>query len=78
MYLVVLLIYDIIIIIGNSFSGSQLVQQLEMPESHRDCSQDILTEYYPPNSDELTRIFQANENYKSYSHTMILLDEIRR
>ena len=50
----------IIIIIGNSYSGSQLVQQLELPESHRDCSLDILTEYYPPNSDELTRIFQAN------------------
>ena len=68
----------IIIIIGKSYSGSQLVQQLEMPKSHRDCSQDILTEYYPPNSDELTRIFQANENYKSYSHTLIMLDEIER
>ena len=68
----------IIIIIGNSYSGSQLVQQLEMPKSHRDCSLDILTKYYPPNSDELTRIFQANENYKSYSHTLIMLDEIER
>ena len=67
----------VIILIGYSRDGSQLKQQLEKSESHNDCSLDIKTEW-PPNSEKLTRIFQANENYNSYKHTLILMDEIRR
>ena len=48
-----------------------------MSESHIDCFLDIQTQY-SPNSDDLTRIFQANENCKSYSQTLIMLDEIKR
>ena len=67
----------VIVVIGMSRDGSQLKQQLEKSESHNDCSLDIKTEFNP-DSENLTRIFQANENYKSYKHTLILMDEIRR
>ena len=67
----------VIIVIGSSYDESQLKQQLEKSESHNDCSLDIKTEV-TPNSEKLTRIFQANEHYKSYKHTLILMDEIRR
>ena len=67
----------IIIVIGNSSDESQLKQQLEKSESHKDCTLDIVTEVRP-HSGYLTRIFQANENHKSYSHTLIMLDEIKR
>ena len=67
----------VIVVIGMSRDGSQLKQQLEKSESHNDCSLDIKTDKYP-NSEKLTRIFQANENYKSYKHTLILMDEIDR
>ena len=63
--------------IGWSEDGSQLKQQLEKSESHNDCSLDIETERHP-DSEDLTRIFQANEHYKSYKHTLILMDEIER
>ena len=66
----------VIILIGVT-SGSQLKQQLEMSESHCDCSVDVIAEL-SPNSEKLTKTFQANENYKSYSHTLIMLDEINR
>ena len=66
----------VIILIGTSFDESQLKQQLEKSESH-DCSLDIKTEM-SPDSEKLTRIFQANEHYKSYKHTLILMDEIER
>ena len=69
----------IIILIG--YSGykneSQLKQQLELSECHKDCTLEIATEY-EPNSRKMTRIFRANENYKSFSHTLIMLDEIDR
>ena len=67
----------VIIVIGRSEDGSQLKQQLEKSESHNDCSLDITTELYP-DSEKLTRIFQANKHYNSYKHTLILMDEIRR
>ena len=66
----------VIILIGNSEDESQLKQQLEMSESHKDCSLDIGTKY------ELefgyVRFFKADKNYKSYSHTLVMLDEIKR
>ena len=65
----------VIIVIGKSEDGSQLKQQLEKSESHNDCSLEIKTELNP-NSEMLTSIFQFNE--KSYKHTLILMDEIRR
>ena len=67
----------IIILIGAPFKENQLKQQLEMSESHKDCTLDIQI-LFNPDSKKLTRIFQANENYKSYSHTLIMLDEIDR
>ena len=65
----------VIIVIGNSQDGSQLKRQLELSESHNDCSLDIKIEW-SPDSEKLTRIFLANE--KSYKHTLILMDEILR
>ena len=67
----------IIILIGFSNSGSQLKQQLEMSKSHNECTLEIATKV-SPNSEKLTRNFKANENYKSFSHTLIMLDEISR
>ena len=64
----------IIILIGERSDESQLKQQLEMSESHKDCTLDIITELCP-DSTKLTRIFQSNENYK---HTIIMMDEITR
>ena len=64
----------VIILIGTESEGNQLKQQLEMSESHKDCTVEIEAK----SSAHLTRIFQANENYKSYFHTMIMLDEIWR
>ena len=67
----------IIIVIGTDYEENQFKQQLEISESHSDCTLDIKTELYP-DSEKLTRFFQANENYKSYCHTLIMLDEIKR
>ena len=67
----------VIIVIGTNYEENQLKQQLEMSESHKDCTLDIQI-LFNPDSKKLTRIFQANENYKSYSHTLIMLDEIER
>ena len=67
----------VIIFIGWSDYESQLKQQLEKSESHKDCSLDIKT-HWDADSGELTSIFQANENYKSYKHTLIIMDEIAR
>ena len=67
----------IIIVIATNYKENQLKQELEMSDSHKDCVVDIDTEWYP-NSAYLTRMFQANENYKSFSHTLIMLDEINR
>ena len=67
----------IIIVIGTSYEENQLKQQLEMSERHKDCTLEIETKWYP-NSEKLTSIFYGNHNYKSYSHTLIMLDEIER
>ena len=68
----------VIVLIGGSSKGSQLKHQLEkMYSSVKDCSLEIQTEVVPKSQD-LTRIFKANQNYKSYSHTIIMLDEIGR
>ena len=65
----------VIIVIGLSDEESQLKQQLKMAESHNDCSLEIETVGII-DSEKLSSIFQANE--KSYTHTLILMDEIRR
>ena len=67
----------VIIWIETSSNRNMLKQQLEMSGSHKDCTVDIQTKDYP-NSEKLTSIFQANDTYKSYSHTLIMLDEIVR
>ena len=67
----------IIILIGWSDNDSQLKQQLLKSESHNECTLEIATEL-SPDSEKLTRIFQTHEDYKSFSHTLILLDEIDR
>ena len=67
----------IILIGGTNSNENMLKQQIEMSESHKDCTVDIITEYNPSSRD-MTRIFQGNGNYKSYSHILIMLDEIPR
>ena len=67
----------VIIVIGTDFEQNILKQQLERSESHRDCTFEIKTEVYP-DSGELTKIFWANENHKSFKHTIIMMDEISR
>ena len=66
----------VIILIGSN-EENELKEQLQMSESDHDCSLEIQTELVP-NSEKLTMIFQANENYKFYSNTLIMLDEIKR
>ena len=69
----------VIILISTDSTENQLEQQLlELSESHIDCTLDIEAQDLYEHSERLTRIFQANENYKSYFHTMIMLDEIWR
>ena len=67
----------IIILIGWSTDRSHLKQQIKMSESHNECTLEIATEK-PPYLKKLTKIFQDNENYKSFSNTLIMLDEIYR
>ena len=67
----------VIIVIGD---GNELKQQLEMSKSLKECSLDIETsvDHRDLDSEELTRIFQGNENYKSYYTTLIFIDEMQR
>ena len=67
----------VIILIRTHSAENQLKQQLEMSECYKDCTLNIITGY-DPDSEKLTRIFQDNENYKSYSKTLMMLDEIHR
>ena len=69
----------VIIVIGDHAAG-QLKQQLEMSKSLKECSLDIETsvDHRDLDSEELTRIFQGNENYKSYYTTLIFIDEMQR
>ena len=67
----------VIILIGTNNQENQLKQQIELSESHTDCTVEIQLKY-GPNSTNLKSFFQANENYKSFSHTLIMLDEIDR
>ena len=57
----------VIILLGTGKSewNSMLKQQLEISESFKDCTVDIETELNP--GVNLTKIFLANENYKSFS-----------
>ena len=66
----------VIIVIGD---GNELKQQLEMSKSLKECSLDIQTkDHREIDSEELTRIFQGNESYKSYYTTLIFIDEMQR
>ena len=67
----------VIILIAQCLLGSQLKQQLETEISHSDCALEIHA-VLEPNSDDVTKIFQSNENYKSYIQTIIMIDEIQR
>ena len=67
----------VIILIRTNREENQLKQQLEMSNSHVDCTL-VIQKDPNPNSTNLTRIFQDNENYKSFSNTLIMLDEISR
>ena len=64
----------VIILFAMSKEENVLQQQLEMSKIHNDISIEIHTRL----PRHLTRIFQANENYKSYLHTIIMVDEIIR
>ena len=67
----------IIIVIGYQSwedEKSLLKQQIEMSNTLNDCSLDI---HFGMNKD-LTNIFRSDENYKSYEHTIIMMDEMKR
>ena len=68
----------IIILLGTGKSewNSMLKRQLEISDSFKDCTVDIETELNP--GVNLTRIFLANENYKSFSYNLIMIDELGR
>ena len=66
----------VIIWIGSD-QGNMLRQQLAMSENHKDCYFGIEMDN-EPNSKKLTTVFQAKEDYRSYSHTLIMIDEIHR
>ena len=68
----------VIVLIGWSTDENQLKQQLEMSENNSDCTLEIQTESLSPHVKSLTKIFQANESYKSYLYTIIMMDEIER
>ena len=62
-----------VIVIGTIMD--EMEQQLS--ESHKDCTLHI-QRVSSPNSEELTKIFHSNGSYKSFSHTLIMLDDIQR
>ena len=68
----------VIILIGSrDYESNVLKQQLDQdPLLRTNCSLEIETIY--PDSANLTSIFQANANYKSFLHTLIMMDEIAR
>jgi len=70
----------VIIVIGGKGDGNELKQQLEMSKSLKECSLDIETsvDHRDLDSEKLTRIFQGNQNYKSYYTTLIFIDEMQR
>ena len=68
----------VIIYLGNSNIESLLRQELETSKRHQDCTLDIQTDNGYANSEKLTMVFQANENYILYKHTIVMMDEIRR
>ena len=55
---------------------SLLKQQIEMSSGLNDCSLDIHLK--SPSQVDLTKIFRSDENYKSYDHTIIMMDEASR
>ena len=69
----------VIILIGVHDDGNMLKQQMMhdlSKSSKKDCTTEIVAESDPDS--QMKNIFQANENYKSFSHTFIMLDEITR
>ena len=76
----------VLIVIGFSQSlGSQLKENLEeMSKSMKDCTLDIATGTYNIHTNleqwkqKVNDIFDDNKNYRSFSHTLIMLDEIDR
>ena len=69
----------VIIWIGTDSEDNILKQQLinNMPMGIKDCLLEIHTNYVPI-SEKLNKIFQANENYNSYLHTLVMIDETMR
>ena len=69
----------VIILIGSTgYENTMLKQQLknENLKDTNDCELEIATVH--PDSGNLTSIFQGKENHESFSHTLIMLDEITR
>ena len=69
----------VIILIGSTgYENTMLKQQLENEnlKDTNDCELEIATVH--PDSRNLTSIFQGKENHESFSHTLIMLDEITR
>ena len=66
----------IIVIKGNDIS--MLKDEIEMSKNHQDfCTLDIETKLDFQDSQKLTMLFKA-KNYKSFSHTIIMIDDINR
>ena len=67
----------VIILIGSTgYENTRLKEQLENLKDTNDCELEIATVH--PDSRNLTSIFRGKENHKSFSHTLIMVDEITR
>ena len=66
----------VIIWIGTGSEDNMLKQDMTI-KNVKDCKLEIHTKY-DPNPEKLQEILQADEQYKSYSHTLIMFDEIWR
>ena len=66
----------VIIWIGTGSEDNMLKQDLSI-QSTKDCSLEIHTKY-DATSEKLKEVLQADEYYKTYSHTLVMFDEIWR
>ena len=58
---------------------SLLKQQIEKSHTLNDCSLDIhIKSPNPSSKEDMTEIFLSDQNYKSYEHTIIMMDEASR
>ena len=72
----------VIIWIGESYHESMLKHQMllnELSKSTNDCCLEIHTEWnHDQQPANFANVFHADKNYKAYSHTLVMFDEIYR